>query len=278
MDGSYSVLMSVYIKESPNYLKQAINSILLQSVVPNDFVLVCDGKLTQELEAVIDEYAIKFPQLFQIVRLEKNQGLGKALKIGISYCKNEYIARMDSDDISVPCRCEKQLKKLSNDLSLMLCGSLIAEFDGDVKNVIGFRNTPCSYEHILHYAKTRNPINHMTVMFCKTAVLEAGNYQDMPLAEDYYLWGRMLHKGMKMENINETLVYARTGKEMYKRRGGVKYLLKSIRIQKAFFQMGFISLGRMLTNCCIRSLVSIAPYKLRAGIYEKKLRTKKEYL
>ena len=106
----YSVLMSVYAKESAQNLRQAMESMLRQTMPPDDFVLVCDGPLTPELDSVIEAKHIEMGQVLQVIRMPQNGGLGHALNEGLKHCKNELVARMDSDDISAEERCEKQLR------------------------------------------------------------------------------------------------------------------------------------------------------------------------
>lgn len=272
MEQNYSVLMSVYYKENPEYLKAAIESMLNQTVLTNDFVLVCDGPLTPELDEVINQFYAKYPGIFQIHRLEKNQGLGNALNAGLNLCRNELVARMDSDDISLPERCQLQLDMFRQNSELALCSGNIAEFEVDINHVTGIRHVPSSYNEILKFAKRRNPMNHMAVMYSKQAVIASGNYIELSLAEDYYLWARMLHKGYHAINIDEILVYARIGNGMYARRGGFSYVGKMFALQKKLLQIHFISSSEFAFNCVIRTLGSIIPNFARRNLYSKKLR------
>lgn len=274
MEQNYSVLMSVYYKEKPEYLKAAIESILRQTVPTNDFVLVCDGPLTPELDEVINQFYKKHPKLFQIHRLTKNQGLGNALNAGLALCRNELVARMDSDDISLQNRCELQLEAFHNNSELALCSGNIAEFESDIAHIMGIRYVPASYSEILKFAKKRNPMNHMAVMYKKQAVVASGNYIEMSLAEDYYLWVRMLHKGYQAINVDKILVYARIGNGMYARRGGFSYVGKMIALQKKLLQLHFISFPEFISNCAIRTLGSVIPNSVRKNLYIKKLRKK----
>lgn len=269
---NYSVLMSVYYKEKPEYLKEALQSMMNQTVRTNDFVLVCDGPLTPELDAVVMEFSEKIPGIFQIIRLPQNQGLGNALNIGLQNCQNELVARMDSDDISLPNRCELQLELFKKNPSLALTSGTIAEFNDKPEQFVSVRKLPLEDEDIRKFAKHRNPMNHVAVMFRKSAVMNAGNYQDMPLAEDYYLWVRMLCKGYQAQNTNELLVYVRIGNGMYSRRGGLAYAKKIYRLQKKFLEADFISLSDFIQNCIVRVGTSILPTCVRKLIYQKKLR------
>ena len=149
---NYSILMSVYYKEKPEWLEQSIESMMKQTILTNDFVIIKDGKLTEELDRVIDTYCQRYPDIFHVVELERNMGLGPALAIGIHECKNQYIARMDSDDISIPTRCQKQLEKFQEDPELDMIGSSIAEFIDTIDNVQAYRNLPESDEEIKKFA------------------------------------------------------------------------------------------------------------------------------
>lgn len=274
---SYSVLMSVYKKENPEYFKEAVNSMMTQTIPPNDFVLVCDGPLTEELDKVVETIEREFSDILQVIRLEKNVGLGRALNIGLQKCKNELIARMDSDDISEKRRCEHQMRCFETQKELAVCSGSIAEFSQVISNVLGIRKLPCDNQELIRFAKTRNPINHMAVMYRKSDVLEAGNYQDLAMAEDYFLWVRMMMKGKVFKNLEEVLVYARVDNGMIKRRGGIKYIKSILTLQKQFRRLGFISQREYIKNCGIRCFVALVPSGIRSVFYKKKLRIQPKY-
>ena len=271
----YSVLMSVYIKEKPEYLKLSLESMANQTVLPKEIVLVEDGPLTDELYAVIEQFkqsSEKNAQMLKVVPLEKNMGLGNALNIGVNECSCELIARMDTDDISKPDRCEKQLKAFEDDPQLDICGTFIEEFEGSVDNIVSERKLPCSHEELLSFSKKRNPFNHMTVMYKKSAVLKAGNYQEINLFEDYYLWARMIVNGAKMHNVGQPLVYARVGADMMKRRGGFSYWKKIVRGRKKIMDTGLMGFGMFMSVICVQFVFCIVPVSLRDKMYKKFLR------
>ncbi|MSS36808.1 glycosyltransferase [Clostridium porci] len=268
----YSVLMAVYYKDNVDFFKYAVDSMLNQTIKTNDFVLVCDGELSDELNAAIDSYTDKFPEIFHVIRLKKHQGLGNALREGVLACSNELIARMDSDDFSEPNRIELQLKEFSDDPKLSVCGGQIAEFEKDIDQITGIRAVPCSELKIRKFAKARNPVNHMTVMFKKADVIEAGNYIELNLAEDYYLWVRMLCENKKFKNIAQVLVYVRTGNGMYQRRGGLQYVGKMILVQKKMLELKFISFHEFIFNILLRSTAALLPSNVRGSVYKHKLR------
>jgi len=264
--------MSVYYKEKPSYLKEAISSILNQSLKPSEIVLIKDGKLTEELEAVIDDFANCNPNLFKIISFDNNMGLGMALQEGVLNCSYDIIARMDTDDIAKPDRFEKQIKIFKENPEIDIVGSYIDEFDENINNIISRRIVPVNDSEIKKFAKRRNPFNHMTVMYRKKSVLEAGNYKPFLWNEDYYLWVRMILKGCKMYNIPESLVFARTGTNMFERRGGIKYIRPELNLQKEFLDLGFINTYEYITNVIFRSTVRLIPNKARGLVYTKLLR------
>lgn len=254
---SYSVLMSVYYKEQANYFIQAIESMLKQTVPPSDFVIVCDGPLTLELNQVIDTYTKQYPNLFQIIKLEENKGLGIALQTGIHACKYEIIARMDSDDISVLDRMEKQLEYLAKHPEISAVGGQIAEFNGDLSNVKGYRIVPKESFEIKKKLKSKNPMNHVTVSFRKKDVLLAGSYQNNIGFEDYYLWNRMILKGEYLSNLNDVLVYVRVDQEMYSRRSGINYFKQAKLLQDLLLKNKLISHAEYFRNIFIRFIASV---------------------
>lgn len=266
MNKKFSVLMSVYYKEKPEYLEQSIDSIINQTIKPNEIVIVKDGPLTKELDNVIKNYKVK------VVELKENVGLGKALKIGVENCKYDIIARMDSDDISVENRFELQLKEFEKDENLTLVGGQVIEFN---ENTLGKRRSvPTNVEEIKKFSKKRNPLNHMTVMFKKQDILSVGNYQHMPYFEDYYLWVLLLKNNYKIINIDNVLAYVRSGEDMTKRRGGIKYLRPTYTFEKNIYKLKYIKINEYLLNLLIRTTVCLVPNKLRRKIYTKVLRTK----
>ena len=221
-----SVLISVYYKEKPQNLKEALESIIKQTVMPNQIVIIKDGKLTSELEKVLEIYKKKYKDLIEIYGLDRNVGLGQALKYGIEKCKYEYIARQDSDDISVKERFQKQISYLQENQDIDILGGYIEEYDENMKKLLSVRKVPLSSEGIKKYIKKQCPFNHGTVIMKKKAVIDAGNYNSVIL-EDYDLWARMVKCNAKMENISVVLGKNRTGKTLYKKHGG-KSRIKSI--------------------------------------------------
>lgn len=265
---NYSVLISVYYKEKSEYLKQAIDSMINQTVAPNEIVIVEDGPLTQELYKTIEFYTKKYPSLFTIVKNKNNLGLGLSLNKGLECCRNELIARMDSDDISLLDRCEKQINYLNAHTECSIVGGQIEEFIDNPKNMIGKRIVPCSNEELKKYIKKRCPFNHMTVMFRKKDVIDVGNYEDFFWNEDYILWVNMALKGKKFANLSDTLVNVRVGKDMYQRRGGRKYFSSEIKLQKYMLNKNMISKKIYLMNVFKRFIVQILlPNKLRGYVF-----------
>lgn len=267
----YSVLMSVYHKENPEYLRAAMNSIWEQTVKTDDFVLVCDGPLTPELDAVIAEMQEEHPEL-TVVRLAKNGGLGNALNEGMKHCKNDLVARMDSDDISRPDRCERQLAVFRDYPEVSIVSGVVEEFTQSTEKIDSRRVLPETHKEILDFARKRNPFNHPCVMYRKAAVEAAGGYKDFYLLEDYYLWIRMLQSNAIGYNIQEPLLWMRAGSDMYKRRSGLRYA----RSQKALFKYmrdtGWITTGQYIKSSAIRGASSLAPNGLREFVFKKVLR------
>lgn len=268
----YSVLMSVYHKEKPEYLKQAIESIQAQASPTNDFVLVCDGPLNAELDKIVNSKQQEMGKTLNVVRLTKNVGLGKALNEGIKYCKNELVARMDSDDIAYPDRCKKQIRVFNDHREVSVCSGVVEKFTTTPDVVDARRVPPETNAEILEFAKKRNPFNHPCVMYKRSAVEAVGSYQDFYLLEDYYLWLRMLMAGYQGYNIQEPLLYMRAGSDMYLRRAGWKYAKTQARLFGFMRDKKFISNGQYIKSCVIRSGSALAPNWLRKLMFEKVLR------
>ena len=217
---SFSVLMSVYLKEQPLFLRQSLNSIFKQTFEPNEVILVEDGPLSNGLYAILDEFQSLYPQIIR-VKLSQNGGLGNALNEGLKHCSHELVIRMDTDDICFPDRFEKQIEFMTKHPEVDISSAWLEEFEGDVTNVKTIKKVPASHSEIKTYIKTRNPLNHPAVIFRKSAVERAGGYKHFPLFEDWYLWARMMQCGARFANIQECLLHFRTSSDMFKRRGGM---------------------------------------------------------
>lgn len=265
----FSVLLSLYYKEKPKYLVEAIDSILNQTVQASEIILVKDGPLTKELDCIIETYSKKYPQI-KIISLPQNVGLGKALNEGLKYCSYDLIARMDTDDIAKPNRFEKQLNVFQNNPDIDVCSSWIEEFEDTTNNILAIKKLPEYHNEIANYAKHRCPINHPAVMYKKEAVTKVGCYSGFP--EDYSLWIKMLQNGAKFYNIQESLLYFRFSRDVIKRRGGLNYAKADIKSQVSFYKMGFISIKTLLYNIIIRVSVRLIPNELRFYTYKKLLR------
>lgn len=260
----YSVLMSVYYSDNAEYLKQAIDSMLTQTISPDEIVLVCDGPLTAETDAAVAAYADRL----RVVRLKENQGLGEALNIGLQSCSNELVARMDSDDISLPDRCEMQLAVFERDPEIQIVGGAIEEFSLETGNKLGVRRLPRKHDDIVAFSKRRCPFNHPSVMFRKSAVIAAGSYSErFHCNEDYDLWVRMLKSGCKSSNLSQIVVKMRVSDASYQRRGGKEYAKMSVRFYRHMRRIGWISYGDFLIGALPQATVCVLPNGLRKSVY-----------
>lgn len=263
----YSVLMSLYKKEKPEYLRLAIDSMLNQTVAPDEIIMVEDGPLTDELYAVLNEY----PMLHRI-KNEENLGLGLALNVGLKECRNELVARMDTDDCSKPERCEKQLARFWEKPYLAIVGSHIDEFVGETSNVISQRIVPTTSEEIYNFAKKRSAFNHPAVMYSKTAVLENKGYADLKRNQDVDLFGRMQFEGYKAENIDESLLWFRSSDELAKRRKSWENTWSYIATIRRFWKMGYSSFRDYAVVAIAQTGMYLMPVKLQNFVYKKFLR------
>lgn len=267
----FSVLMSVYKNEKLCNLKEAMNSVLNQTILPNEIVIVKDGPLNEEAELYLDQISNEY-DFIKFVNFDKNVGLGLALRAGVIACSNEFIARMDTDDIAKIDRFEKQINFLKKNPQISLLGTCIEEFSIALEKPDTKTLLPLTHDEIVSFSKKRNPFRHMTVMFKKSAVLECGNYRDFLWFEDYDLWVRMIDNGCKVANLPDILVSVRADKDMFARRGGWKYLKQDIKFQKFLLDIKYITKKSFFMNLVIRTIVRLIPNSIRNKFYTVFLR------
>lgn len=265
----FSVCTSVYKNDNPAFVRGSFDSMLVnQTIIPSEIIIVRDGIVPDDLEILLCDYESSYPNIIKVLRLEENKGLGNALRIGVENSKYDIIARMDSDDICLPNRFEKQLAYLDAHPECDIVGGQMTEFIDEPDNIVGRRIVPLSNEEIYEYMKSRCALNHVTVMFRKEAVLKAGNYKDWFWNEDYYLWVRMMMAKCKFANIPDIAVNVRSGADQYARRGGKKYFESEIGIKKLMLKNGMISRKEYCINYIERFIIQrMLPNNIRGWVF-----------
>ena len=219
----FSVAMSVYKSDDPCHFREALDSVFSQSLPADEVHLTVDGPVSDELNAIIEEYKNRYETL-TVDRLEVNIGLGNVLRRAMEKCKYDLIFRMDSDDISAPGRFKKQMDAYLDEPADVLGCSTVG-FVGDLETTtkVSLANRRLTHEEIIKTLPNVCPMSHVTVLLRREAVLKAGSYLHCYHHEDYFLWTRMAKAGCKFRNIPEHLVYVRLGEEQARRHGGWKY-------------------------------------------------------
>ena len=266
--------MSVYAGEKAEYLGESLRSLLNQTLLPEKIIIVKDGTLTASLEAVISAFKTEVPSIVFPVGYDENKGLGYALNFGMKFIDTDIVARMDADDIAVEERFQIQIEFLRAHPEIDAVGSLIAEFADDATKPHQTKKVPEYHPEILRYARLKNPINHMTVVFRRDIVERAGGYMHAPFFEDYYLWVRMLKMGMKFHNLQTPLILARVGNNMVGKRHGAKYLRHEINHFRSMRKLGFLGPVQFLLAIGLRAPFRLIPKKLLERLYSLILRKK----
>lgn len=262
----FSVLISCYKNDDSKQLEEALKSIYVeQTVKPDQIVLVKDGHLSAELDICIENFKNIFP--LHVVSLKKNVGLGMALNEGLKHCKHEWVARMDSDDISCPRRFENQVNFIKTNPRLSVVGGLIEEFDNQDNKITSIRTVPAHNKDIYSLLKWRNPMNHVSVFFKKEDVIQAGGYKSMIYFEDYYLWARMLRKNMLFHNLQNVLVKVRVGQDMISRRTGFNYIRREYKFYKQIRKEDIISALEFFKIIIIRIPIRLLPNFMTQLVY-----------
>lgn len=269
----YSVLMSLYWREKPENLRESLDSIISQTIPPDEIVMVKDGVLGEALDLVLEEYDKKYPGLFCFVERPNNGGFGLALQDGILVCKNEWIARMDTDDISDIHRIETQLKVINSHSDLDLVGTIYYEFADDFNHCV-LKKVPETHDELVKFMHRRNPFGHDSLMLRKSKVIEAGNYMSEIRFEDYGLWIRMVLKDARFYCIQKPFLFVRGTKDYYSRRGGFRYMCQNIKFFLKYRKEGFFTVRDCVISLIPRCIVCLMPNQVRTWVYEHLLRTK----
>ena len=267
----FSVLMSVYKNDKSEDVKVAIDSLLNQTLLPNQIVILEDGKVSKKLDDLLENYSKKH-KIIEIYKREQNLGLGLTLNEGLNYCKYDYVARMDADDYSYPNRFEEEIRYLESHPDIDVVGCNIDEYDENLSKKLAVRVVPEFDKKIKKYMKKRNGVNHVTVIYKKQSVLNAGSYENCLYFEDYYLWCKMIKNGCKFYNIQESLMKIRAGFDMAKRRGGLSYSKYIINFENKIYKIGIINKFEYIFNLFIRLSVANIPNSFRTILYKKQLR------
>lgn len=264
--------MPVYCKENSEYFNVALESIVKQTLIPNEIVIVKDGILTPELDAIIEKFVSSYPNLFNIVSLTENVGQGKARNAGLQACKYNLVALMDSDDIARNDRFEIQINYMKENPDVDVVGSFITEFENNPNIIESTKAVPITHEQIFNFGKWRSPMNNMTIIYKKNKVLEVGGYNSFNFGEDYLLFVKMLINGSKFYNIEECLVNARAGSRMLAKRVGWNKIKQEFLLFYEFKKMGYINNFQFIRNVSLKFLLRVIPNWLRSWIYRKFLR------
>ncbi len=267
----YSVLMSVYSGEKPDRFRACIDSMLGQTFVTNDFVLVCDGPLTDELDEIVSEYEEKY-SFFRPLRMKKNVGVGECANAGLAVCRNEYIVKMDSDDIALPERCELSLYLMAKHPGVDMLGAYISEFDSATGEEIAVKKTPIGNAAIRKFARRRNPFNNPTLVYKKSMVEKIGGYSTVRRCEDYDFVVRMLAAGAVGRNIPKVLVRYRVTEGNYDRRRNWANTKSFIAVRWKIHRSGFSSLWDFTVTAAAQLIMFIMPASLTGSFYKKLLR------
>ena len=258
--------MSVYHGTSCSELSECLSSLVVQTLPPDQVLIVQDGPVNDGLKHCVNRFAEQLP--IKNLVFEQNCGLGPALREGLLQCQTEFVARVDSDDRSMPDRMQIQSLFLEEHSEISVVGAYMREWDHR-----GFiRSVPIDSISIAKTSRWRNPVNHPTVMFRKSDVLECGNYSDQPFFEDYLLWAKMIKMGKHLRNLPVVLVETLIDPGFFQRRAGFHYLLKELSLAKALADEKIFSRSQMLLFLTLRLPLRLLPTSPFTSIYQRFLR------
>ena len=268
---AYSVLMSVYAKDNPEWFEEAVISMAEQSHTPEEIVIIADGEIGSALKSAQQRCVERYPELIRCYQLEKNVGLAMAMNYGIDKCSCEWIARMDADDVSDPKRCEEELiMALEEKADIVGCDS--EEFVGTIDNPRSKRVFPQSHDELVKFSRRKVPFCHPAVIMKKSAVLRAGNYHNVFPHDDYDLFVRMLATGSRGCTVKKILFHVRVSDDFYKRRGGIRYVYTLLKYNVELLRSGWMKPVDFFVRSCGNIIFGLAPVSVRTWLYRRLLR------
>ncbi|MCD1145678.1 glycosyltransferase [Kocuria sp. LUK] len=258
--------MPVYRGDTAQRVRRAAESSTVeQRRRPAELVIVRDGPVPAPVEAELARLERELPVPVVRVDLAVNAGLTAALNAGLARCRHELVARADADDVSYPRRFAVQLPLLEAGADLV--GSSMHEIGDDETRPLALRRAPVGERDILAVSRHRNPVSHPTVVLRRSAVEAVGGYEDVPLAEDYWLWVRMLRAGARVANVAEPLVGYRVSAGSYERRGGMRVFRAELALQARLRGIGHVSSLQWVRNVVVRGGYRFVPTRLRELAY-----------
>ncbi|MCA5892756.1 glycosyltransferase [Isoptericola sp. NEAU-Y5] len=275
-DRRFSVLLPVYAGDDAAHLERGFLSVTRdQTLAPDEVVVVRDGPVGDDVAAVLARLHELTPIPVTLVPLEHNVGLARALEAGLEVCEHEIVARADADDISRPERFAVQVPLVADGHDIV--GSAIQEFDEDETD-LGMVRVPPTGADIATTARFRDPFNHPSVVYRRSAVAAAGGYEHLDLMEDYLLFARMIGAGASAENVVEPLVLYRVGAGAYARRGGRRLLASELALQRTLHSEGFLTAPQMVRNVVVRAGYRVVPETVRKAGYRTFTRKRGGYV
>ncbi|TDX09280.1 glycosyltransferase [Flavobacterium sp. S87F.05.LMB.W.Kidney.N] len=264
-----SVVMSVYKNDNPDHFNLAVLSLLNQTYLPSEIVIVVDGDVSNEINLQLEYFSTN--SLIKIFRLPINKGLANALNVGIGNATCPLIARMDSDDICFKDRFEKQIKAL-NEFELDIVGGQIIEFGKDIDDIISKRIVPCEHSEMINLLKLRSPFSHPTILFKKEVYDVLGGYDTSVFPEDYDFFVRAYLKKFKFGNVPDEVLWFRLGEnrsEAIKRRWGLKYAKNEFILYRKFLRIRFFNYSDFFKVVFFKIPIRVMPFFMFKFIYYK---------
>ena len=266
---AFTLLMAVCGSDDSRRFEQAVASVFANSVLPDAFRLVVDGPVPAPLDHCITELCGRFP--IDMLRLPHHRGLGAAMNAGLAAIETEWVVRADADDINLPNRFALQVEAMTDEIDIL--SGTIREVDRAGRTV-GERHVPITADAIRRQMSTRSPFNHPAVAFRKDVVLACGGYPAIANKQDYLLFAALLGNGARARNLPEVLVESVADSSLYRRRGGIRYALLEVVVQRQPVRYGFKGAAAAILHGSARAFIFLLPTALRGWIYRHFLRSR----
>ena len=262
----FSIILVVSDLDLPSYLDECLLSLQNQTLLPDQFILVYNGKIKDLLKNILNKYNRIFQ--YESIYLDSLEYFSNALNHGIKILSNDLFIRVDPDDINHPERFAIQVDFMHRNPDISFSSSYIEKFSSTNSSIKKVIKLPCNHLDLLEFTKKgRCPLAHPAVIMRTQAVRNIGGYSNFHKCQDLALWSVAMLKGYKFANLDKVLVKMRVGDYICSKRD-LTFFKSEVKVLLFQYSIGFLNFKRLLQNLSFRFSRQVIPNWLSNILYK----------